>query len=621
MIPKSMETFLKEVLPERTWRKRLVRQDGQCFMEFSAIDVERLARLGIAVDALGPKLVACLWDEASPYEVGGYLVVDNLAMGRPAMGGIRMLPDLTPAEVFYRARGMTLKNAASDLPYGGGKAGLIADPHMPEAERREVISRFARLLMRYCDLFLPGPDVGTYSQDMKWIAVQNGLDLALSKPQEMGGSRLDEIGAAGGGLVTALETLLQELPRLRSLPQFAHLQAPEPDQLTVLIQGFGAVGANAARQLVERMPLARVIGVSDTTGYLFDEWGLPVEALYALWREQRSVCYNYFKDHVTPGLKSRPKYGTAGDDLLRQSAFCMIPAAPVANYLDTDPASNPSITVDEMGHWAMIIEGANTYSPAPASKAARQRMERAVYRERGVMIATDYLVNSGAVIYAAQEHRLQTPPHLHIPDERLGDAAAVEAWLEEHAAEFAALARQRQEAARQARDAVIRRNMQELVRLLAADPDLLPCEAAEQISIRRISSRERSRTAGELMETAITVQSACTIQDAALDLIDTGSSLLAIVDEQGALVGVVTQWDITRAVADGLDPNLPIEKIMTRHVISAEPDESLIEVARKLEYYEISALPVVKDQQVLGLISTDLLARQALLPLLVQPQD
>lgn len=621
MIPKSMETFLKEVLPERTWRKRLVRQDGQCFMEFSAIDVERLARLGIAVDALGPKLVACLWDEASPYEVGGYLVVDNLAMGRPAMGGIRMLPDLTPAEVFYRARGMTLKNAASDLPYGGGKAGLIADPHMPEAERREVISRFARLLMRYCDLFLPGPDVGTHSQDMKWIAVQNGLDLALSKPQEMGGSRLDEIGAAGGGLVTALETLLQELPRLRSLPQFAHLQAPEPDQLTVLIQGFGAVGANAARQLVERMPMARVIGVSDTTGYLFDEWGLPVEALYALWREQRSVCYNYFKDHVTPGLKSRPKYGTAGDDLLRQSAFCMIPAAPVANYLDTDPASNPSITVDEMGHWAMIIEGANTYSPAPASKAARQRMERAVYRERGVMIATDYLVNSGAVIYAAQEHRLQTPPHLHIPEERLGDAAAVEAWLEEHAAEFAALAQQRQEAARQARDAVIRRNMQELARLLAADPDLLPCEAAEQISIRRISSRERSRTAGELMETAITIQSACTIQDAALDLIDTGSSLLAIVDEQGALVGVVTQWDITRAVADGLDPNLPIEKIMTRHVVSAEPDESLIEVARKLEYYEISALPVVKDQQVLGLISTDLLARQALLPLLVQPQD
>ena len=119
-----MESFLKERLPAQTWKNRLVRENGLCCMDFHAMDVERMARLGIQVDRLGPKLVACLWDETTDLEVGGYLVVDNLAMGRPSMGGIRMLPDLTPADVNNLARGMTLKNAAANLPYGGGKAGI-----------------------------------------------------------------------------------------------------------------------------------------------------------------------------------------------------------------------------------------------------------------------------------------------------------------------------------------------------------------------------------------------------------------------------------------------------------------------------------------------------------------
>lgn len=56
-----------------------------------------------------------------------------------------------------------------------------------------------------------------------------------------------------------------------------------------------------------------------------------------------------------------------------------------------------------MGAWTVIVEGANTYSAEPARRSARARMERAAYRERGVLIATDYLVNSGGVIFAAQE--------------------------------------------------------------------------------------------------------------------------------------------------------------------------------------------------------------------------
>jgi glutamate dehydrogenase (NAD(P)+) len=618
MIPRVMESFLKAVLPDRTWQNRLVREEGRCYMEFSALDVERLARLGISVDRLGPKMVACIWDEQSELEVGGYLVVDNLAMGRPAMGGIRMLPDLTPAEVFYRARGMTLKNAAADLPYGGGKAGLIADPHLALANRGEVISRFARLLVRYNDIFLPGPDVGTNTQDMRLVAIANGLDHALSKPEEMGGNRLDLIGAAGGGLVIALEALLQELPRLRRLAQFRELHVPEPEALTVLLQGFGAVGANAARLLLEQMPQARVIGVSDTSGYLYDENGLPVSRLFDLWREHGSVCLNYFHQDINLTRRNQPKFCTAGDDLMRESAFCLIPAAPVANYLDTDPATHPSITVERMGNWRVIIEGANTFTPDPSRRANRDRMERSVYRERGVMIAPDFLVNSGAVIYAAQEHLIRTPKELRIPAEIFGDAAAVERWLDQNRDAFADLSRRRRLTAEKARNNVIRRNMHELVDLLVEDPDLLPVEAAEMISIRRITSRERTRTAADILEMAVTLESASSIQEAANALIETGSSLLCIVDAQQKLVGVVTQWDISRATADGLNPDQPIEKIMTNQVITAAPSDTLVEVVRKLEYHEISVLPVVQEAQVLGLVSSDLLAKRALLPLLIE---
>ncbi|MBW2472635.1 MAG: glutamate dehydrogenase, partial [Deltaproteobacteria bacterium] len=190
--------------------------------------------MGVNCDRIGPRLVACMWDEASSSEVGGFLVVDNLAMGSPSMGGIRMLPDITPADIHNMARGMTLKNAAANLPYGGGKAGIVAESDMSAEKRTELIRGFARLLRRYRDIYLPGPDVGTNDADMKTIAIENGIDSAVSKPADMGGNRIDELGAAAGGLISALERLLEIMPRLTVLPQFGQLKVPSPEELTVL---------------------------------------------------------------------------------------------------------------------------------------------------------------------------------------------------------------------------------------------------------------------------------------------------------------------------------------------------------------------------------------------------
>jgi glutamate dehydrogenase (NAD(P)+) len=361
-----------------------------------------------------------------------------------------------------------------------------------------------------------------------------------------------------------------------------------------------------------------VTGISDENGYLYCQDGLPVDTLFQMWQECGPVSRQYYQDSPASCGRGRPeiKFSNAPDDLLRESAFCFIPAAPIANYLDTDRSTNPSMLVDQIGHWNLIVEGANTYSPDPERKAARSRMERAVYRQRGVLIATDYLVNSGGVIFAAQEQLIKTPNHLRFPTEMLGDNAAVDQWLENHAAELNALAEERRLAAEAHRDEVIRCNIHELIDLLISDADMLPSEAAERISVQRIAARESDRTAAEIMESIPTISMKSTVKQAAASLIDGNSPILAVVSAMDELVGVVTGWDITRATSIGSPDNLPLEKVMTQKVITADPQDGILEVIRKLEHHEISAMPVVSGKAVLGMVSSDLLARTSLLRLL-----
>jgi glutamate dehydrogenase (NAD(P)+) len=620
MIPKRMEAFLHSQLPERTWKNRLIKENDLCYMEFGPLDVDRLSRLGIEADRLGPKLVACIWDEGSDIEVGGYLIVDNLAMGRPSMGGIRMLPDLNPHTIHNLARGMTLKNAAANLPYGGGKAGIITKQNLTPSEHAEILRRFARLIYRYRDIYLPGPDVGTNDEDMKTIAIENGLDNALSKPVEMGGNRIDELGAAGGGLAIALEALLDELPRIRETTQFNNYSTPMQDEITVIIHGFGAVGAHAGRLLSQKIPNAKIVGISDISGYLYNENGLPVLELFDIWKEGGITVRAYFDKKLSKSPDGT-KFSTYPEDLLRESATCMIPAAPVAHYLDTDASTSPSMTTNKIGQWKMIVEGANTYSPDPLERTIRSRMEREVYRQRGTLIATDYLVNSGGVIFAAQEHLIKTPSELRIPDEYLGDRSLVDQWLEDHKNEFHKLAAGRLEAAEKARNEVIRRNMHELINLLSSDADMLPSEAAEKISIRRITRREQDRTVKDVMETIVTINVDCPVQEAARLLVETACPILAVVDESLEIAGVLTSWDIAQAAASGSIENIALDDVMTSKVVYANPNDTILDIVRKLEYYEISAMPVVENNKVQGMVSTDLLSRRTLFRLLQTQPD
>jgi CBS domain-containing protein len=225
------------------------------------------------------------------------------------------------------------------------------------------------------------------------------------------------------------------------------------------------------------------------------------------------------------------------------------------------------------------------------------------------------------VIFAAQERLIKTPSHLRFPETMRGDRETIDDWLQEHAPELEALAERRRQAAEAHRDEVIRRNIRELIDLLASDADLLPCEAAEQISVRRIAASESDRTAAEIMEPVPTIDIESTVKQAAAVLVESKSPLLAVVNPGGELAGVVTEWDVTRATALGSPDDQPLTDVMTRQVIAAGPQDSILEMIRKLEYHEISAMPVVKGKAVLGLVSSDLLARRSLLRLLQSQQS
>jgi len=619
MIPQFInELFVKSFGPD--WRQtlRIIAEGEKRWVEFHHTDPVLLSKIGITVDNLGPHLVSIMWIEDGAQEIGGYLCVDNLAMGQPSMGGIRLTYKLTPDWIFNLARGMTLKNAAALLPFGGGKSGIVrpVDGPLSEEVHSLIVHKFATLIARYKDIYVPGPDVGTSDKDMGICANLNGIDASVSKPIQYGGNRIDELGGAGVGCIVALRALLREMPRLAALPQFRDLRVPPTDELTISIQGFGAVGAHAARATKHMLPGSRVVGISDEFGYLYDTTGrgLDVDYLFELWHSKKRVTPTFFEERIKPQPRSGLVYSTNPNGLLREDAWALIPATPMWNYIG-EAESNPCVTPDRMGHFSVSVEGANTYSPLADRKALRRRMETELFFNRHCLIATDFLVNSGGVIFAAQELHVPTPPALAIPQPALGKASDVQSWLASHAAEFSALAERRRAAGEKWREDAIATNMKELVDLLVAKPTLLPCQAAERISVQRLTRNERARSASAIMQPLPTVPAHATMKAACEAMIAHSSPLVAVLGDTG-LAGVVTEWDIASAVAKAQCGETLVSRIMTAPVIAVPPTASLLDCCTLLEAHKISNLPVVDGGKVLGLVTSDSLAVRSLMHML-----
>ncbi|GAA2806598.1 Glu/Leu/Phe/Val family dehydrogenase [Kribbella solani] len=303
-------------------------------------------------DELGPRSVTILRLAGG---VPAVVAVDNTTLG-PAIGGVRMRAEVTPAEVVRLARGMTLKSAAVGLPNGGAKSGIAAPPGLPADRREALIRSFATCIAGITD-YLPGPDMGTDETAMAWV--HDEIGRAVGRPAALGGIPLDVLGATGYGLAVCAE-VLQEHGLLRL------------DGARIAIQGFGAVGRHAALRLHQRG--ARVIAVSDIDGAVANPDGLDIPKLTDFCQDHSPAEF--------PGGAAIDR-----DDLLGTACDVLIPAAQ-PDVLDRVTAGQVRARI--------VLEGANI----PATGAAEQAL-----RDRGVLIVPDIIANAGGVICAAAESR------------------------------------------------------------------------------------------------------------------------------------------------------------------------------------------------------------------------
>ncbi|MCC6174959.1 MAG: Glu/Leu/Phe/Val dehydrogenase [Chloroflexi bacterium] len=308
-------------------------------------------------DELGPARIIHVYEPS--LGLRGILVVDNVAIG-PAIGGLRMAPDVSLGECLRLARGMTLKNAAAGLPHGGGKSVLVGDPKMDPARKEKLIRGMAYAL-RHEQGYIFGPDMGTDETCMAWVKDEIGRSVGL--PRELGGIPLDEIGATGWGMRFATEAAL-------------HACGMSLSGARVAIQGFGAVGQHTARFLGEQG--AVLVAANDTTGTVYDREGLDVEALIQFKRSGRSLNEYSRGRHL-----DRDAIVDIDCDVWAPAARPDVLHAGNADRLKT----------------RVVVQGANI----PCTDEAEEILHR-----RGILVVPDFIASAGGVICAALEYRCAT---------------------------------------------------------------------------------------------------------------------------------------------------------------------------------------------------------------------
>lgn len=305
-------------------------------------------------DELGPAKVLHLYEPSTGLKA--VLVVDNVAAG-PAIGGVRMAPDVSPLECFRLARAMTLKNAAAGLPHGGAKAVLYGDPKMPKQGKERLIRALA-CAFRDVHEYIPGPDMGLDEECMAWMYDETGRAVGL--PREIGGIPLDEIGATGWGLSQAVEVAARH----------CHF---ELQGARMVVQGFGAVGSHAARFLSARG--AVLVGASDSRGAICNPAGLDVQSLRTLKAQGKSVADYPNGEKLDQGA------------LIELECEIWIPAAR-PDVINEDNVQRLKTR--------LVAQGANI----PCTPGAENYLH-----EHGVLCLPDFIANAGGVICAAMEYQ------------------------------------------------------------------------------------------------------------------------------------------------------------------------------------------------------------------------
>ena len=344
------------------------------------------------IDEWGPEKVLQVYDPDTGMK--GVLVIDNTSTG-PGKGGIRFAESVTPTEVFKLARTMTWKCASAGLPFGGAKGGIIANPN--KVNQVEWMKSFAKMISPYCpSQYIAATDVGTTELDMAVFAHEIGdMRACTGKPQELGGIP-HELGTTGYGVSVALRTTLDFLKDIKrkglkaskSFLDLANNLDTKRNDIKVVIQGFGNVGSFTAKFLND-MDI-KVIGVSDVSGFVFDENGLDIPQLMGDMKDKSKLrdLLDNSKHH-----SQNPYHILDKDEIFDIDSDIFIPAA-LTGVINDKTA--PRLLKNNV---KIIVEGANI----PTTSAADQYLV-----DNNVLIIPDFLANSGGVIGSFVEYQGRT---------------------------------------------------------------------------------------------------------------------------------------------------------------------------------------------------------------------
>jgi glutamate dehydrogenase (NAD(P)+) len=212
----------------------------------------------------------------------GYRVQHSIARG-PAKGGIRFAPDVTLDEVRALASWMTWKCAVVNIPFGGGKGGVICNPDvMSQGELERITRRYTAEIIDFIgpERDVPAPDMNTNEQTMAWIMDTYSMHkrttvtaVVTGKPLNLGGSRGRPEATGRGCLIVSLQALKK--------------LGLDPASSRVVIQGFGNVGGMAAKLMAKAG--FKIICLAEVEGAVYNPHGLDIAALVGHRKETGSI--------------------------------------------------------------------------------------------------------------------------------------------------------------------------------------------------------------------------------------------------------------------------------------------------------------------------------------------
>ena len=299
-------------------------------------------------------------DDGSVQVFTGHRVQHNVSRG-PAKGGIRYHQDVSIDEVRALAMWMSWKCAVVNIPYGGGKGGVVVDPK--KLSIREVEGLTRRFTTEISPLIgperdIPAPDVNTNAQTMAWIMDTYSMHHGYTIPGVVTGKPIAVGGSLGRNEATARGALF-------TLQQWAKATNHALAGSRVAIQGYGNAGSIAARLLADEG--ARIVAVSDSTGGIHNPAGLDPDKVSAWKREHGSVIGFPGADEVS------------NEELLELDCDILVPAA-LENQITRQNAPRIQAKV--------VAEAAN----GPTTPEAD-----AILFDRGVFLIPDILCNAGGV--------------------------------------------------------------------------------------------------------------------------------------------------------------------------------------------------------------------------------